>query len=335
LLPASACAATAPQATPAHPAAAHTKVDERPVPPADLDARLIAFYPLRGLVLQESGLARVSFSVATSGVVSINDVSYASAPEYGIACGHMLAGTIWKPARTAGNPVPFSGSFDCRFEHGADPHARTLAPPPAVVPPVQPDYGENWWEPYSDELEWQDQSATLQITVAPDGRVRVDSAHAGSDAEVVKVCTKLLAEGPRWTPAKDEHGAAVEYHGDFSCVLDVKGASPGALISMRNLGASGALAPQQVGVVVAAHWDELTRCFMLSIETHGRSVGKHWLAFEVQPSGTVGRVEWVERGTLNALAEPCLQSALQSYRFDPAPERTIVDIELDIDRPHD
>ena len=107
--------------TPAHVASPAAELSQRAAPPADLDARLLQHYPLRGFVLSESGFARVAFNVAASGAVSVGETLKSSRPAYAAACRRMLEGTTWKPALDRdGKAMELSATFDCVFEYPSD-----------------------------------------------------------------------------------------------------------------------------------------------------------------------------------------------------------------------
>ena len=321
------CAGTVPQGKPVT-AVAETVVDEKPRPPGDLDARLVLHYPLRGLVLRENGMARVPFTVESSGKVTTKPALFMTEPAYAVACRRMLEESMWTPARSGGTAVAFTSNFDCRFEHGGALQARNVAPPVIAVPPVPPDYGPNWWERHGVTFVKRDIVAQLRITVGVDGRVHVESVIDGSDPELGAVCTTTLQEGPAWQPAKNPDGDPVPFHGKFRCVLDVVGRVADAILTTKAIGASGPLPPDRVGEVLEGRFEDVTACFKQGLHADNSAFGLHWLAFEVRPQGGVGRVEWVERPTIDETSSACVTRALQPLRFPAAAERSIVDVQL-------
>lgn len=66
-----------------------------PPPPTDLDAQRVREYPLRGLALQESGRARVRFTVQASDHVSTSCVLSATRTEFGDACLYVGGVNAW------------------------------------------------------------------------------------------------------------------------------------------------------------------------------------------------------------------------------------------------
>ena len=302
-------------------------VDARPRPPADLDARLVAYYPLRGLVLRENGVARVRFTVDVVGVVTTGEVLFASGPAYASACRRMLAATTWTPAESDGIAVPFTSTFDCRFEHGAAFDARSVAPPVVASLPDPPDYGSDWLDRDARAEIGQDAEAQLNIVVGIDGRVQVTSVVDGSNPKLAAACTRSLEHGPAWKPARNAADEPVPYREPFLCVLDMERSYQAARLSTRKIGASGALRPDQVASVVADQIADIVAC--LKHETQAvKAFGRHWLAFEIRAGGDVARVEWVERSRDDEPSSTCVLQAVQRWPFPPASNRTIADVEL-------
>jgi hypothetical protein len=313
----------------AAPTQAPTQASGRPSPPADLDARLVRHYPLRGFVLSESGFARVRFSVGTSGAVSTQAVLNASNPPYGEACRAMLEESTWTPARDArGQALPFSGDFSCTFEHPTDSAPRTTSEPARVTPPIAPDYGEHWYERFSEEIAARDASAALEVDVSTDGQVRVLGVAEGSQPAVAAACRSMLEQGPRWTPAKDAAGRPAPYRGRFSCRVEVD--TDHIELALSAVGAAGPVTVETAAKALMGDLVALSHCFESAAGMDKWVHGTHWLAFVILPNGVVERVEWVERPLVDEVLDACLFGALRELRFTPAQERTIVDVQLEL-----
>ncbi len=132
-------------------------------------------------------------------------VLQASKPAYGEACRAMLEESTWTPARDVhGQALPFSGDFSCTFEHPADSAPRTTSAPERVKPPIAPDYGEHWYERFSDEIAARDASAVLEVEVFADGRVRVLGVAGGGqkalmgDLVALSHCFESAAGMDKW-----------------------------------------------------------------------------------------------------------------------------------------
>lgn len=83
-------------------------------------------------------------------------------------------GAVSQNDAPAARPVPPSdlGTFDCTFEHPSRSFSRTTLDA-SMTPPVQPDYGERWFERYGTYLQ-ESSDAELRISVDAEGRVTVD-----------------------------------------------------------------------------------------------------------------------------------------------------------------
>lgn len=300
----------------------------RPVPPSDLDARLIASYPLRGQVLQESGFARVRFTVAANGTVSTEaEALKATHPAYAQACRRMLEASTWTPARDAAdNPVAYSATFDCAFEHSSAAASRTTQEAPASLP-VRPDYGADWFERYGGEHVSSNREAELRIAVEPDGRVSVLGQLGPGDEEVARACRAMLEDGPRWQPALDRQGGALRYETTFVCRVNLE--AQHKQLVLADVGAAGPLPVERVASLFAEHLPAFTHCFESAFGMGKKVHGKHWLAFEVAPSGAVGRLEWVERPLEDEILETCVFSAVRGLRFPASAGATIADVQLE------
>ena len=336
-----ACAATTggtASAPSTHPGAA-SAADSKPQPPADLAARLLRYYPLRGFVLSEGGSARVQFTVSASGRVSTGETLHATREAYAEACRQMLRASTWTPALEAGQPVEFSSVFDCRFEHEAErqergvlatsgtaPALRGGASSQAAVPPQQPDYGTLWYERYGEDYATHDASAQLRIALDAQGAVRVLGVEPGSDPAVAKACSEMLEQGPHWAPAKDATGRAIAYEGVFPCRLEVT--SKRKELHVSEVGSLGPISPAQVSAALADQFAALVHCFEAAVGLAKPVQGLHWLAFEITPAGEVGRIEWIERAYTDEAIDGCVQRAAHGMRFTPAAERTIADAKL-------
>lgn len=318
-----ACASAAPLPVPQHGAPV-----ERPVPPSDLDARLIQSYPLRGRVLGESGFARVAFTVQPSGAVTTQAVLKASQPAYAAACQSMLQTTTWSPARdAAGSAVEYSSTFDCMFEHPTDAASRTTLAV-ATHPPTSPQYGDHWFERFGGSYVGHNTGAELRIEVHTDGRVSVRGMMPGSDPEVARACQRMLEEGPLWQPATDAKGNAVDYEGPFTCRVNLE--TQHKEMALADVAAAGPLPVEQIAATVTAHLTAFSHCFESAFGMSKKIHGLHWLAFEVLPSGALGRIEWVERPLDDELLEACVFSAVRELRFAPATLPTLADIRLEV-----
>jgi len=71
-------------------------------------------------------------------------------------------------------------------------------------------------------------------------------------------------------------------------------------------------------------------CFESAAGMDKRVHGTRWLAFVVQPSGRVDRVEWIERPLVDETLDARVFGALRELRFAPAQEPTIVDAQLEL-----
>jgi hypothetical protein len=323
----SACAGASPAPDAALAAVQNGAAAIRPVPPADLDVRLIQYYPLRGHVLRESGFARVSFTVAVNGTVTAaSEALEANHPVYAAACRRMLEASAWTPARDASDrAVPYTGTFDCAFQHdGALSTRATLEV--AATPPEMPDLS-GWYRRNGGEEISENTGAVLQIAVQPDGRVDVLGMQNGSNAHVAEVCSRALEEGPLWGPALDKQGRPVRYEMSFTCRVNLE--APDKRLELVDVGASGVLDVKAVATEVAEHLPAFTHCFESAFGMSKKVHGKHWLAFEVSAAGAVGRTEWVERPLADEMLETCVFSALQALRFPPAAAGTLVDVQLE------
>lgn len=324
----SACASAAPAPSDARALSQNGAATTRPVPPADLDARLIQYYPLRGHVLRESGFARVSFTVAPSGAVTTaTDALKANHPAYAAACRRMLEASQWTPARDASDqPVPYTGTFDCVFEQSGPAIGRATYDA-SINPPVRPEYGEDWFQRYGGEHIGGNREAELQIEVRPDGGVSVLGMLGEGHPEVAAACRRMLEEGPRWQPATDKAGTPVRYEGSFLCRVNLE--APRKELALADVGAAGPLAVQDVAAALGAHLDAFTHCFESAFSMSKKVHGRHWLAFEIAPAGSVGRVEWVEQPLADEMLESCVFSALRALRFPAAAAPTRADVQLE------
>lgn len=324
----SACASAAPVPQDAHAMPRDGTATTRPVPPADLDARLIQYYPLRGRVLSESGFARVSFTVAASGsVATASEALKANHPAYAAACRRMLEASTWTPARDASDrAVPYTGAFDCVFEQSGPGIGRATFDA-SVTPPVQPDYGKGWFERYGGGHIGGNSEAELQIEVRPDGTVGVLGMLGAGNPEVAAACQRMLESGPRWRPATDKTGKAVRYESSFVCRVNLE--VPRKELALADVGAAGPLAVQDVAAALSAHLGVFTHCFESAFSMTKKVHGKHWLAFEIGPTGAVGRVEWVEQPLADEMLESCVFSALGALRFPAAAAPTLADVQLE------
>jgi hypothetical protein len=291
------------------------------VPPDGLDQRLISFYPLRGHVLSENGFARVQFTVDERGAVTTPvEAIKTNHPVYARACRHMLEASTWAPARDAqGNAAPYTGTFDCAFEHPNPASWRTTLDA-SMNPPVQPDYGQDWLERYDYSTSAGTTGAELRIEVSPDGSVNVLGMLMGSDAGLAAVCSRLIEEGPRWQPATDKDGRPIRFEGTFSCRANLE--SQRKKIALADVGAAGPLALDVIASSVTEHVTAFTHCFESAFGMGKQVHGQHWLAFEILASGAIGRVEWVERPVEDELLETCVFSALRALRFPAAQAAT-------------
>lgn len=331
LLAGCASGAVAPAGTPV----SNAGVSERPAPPGDLDARLLEHYPLRGFVLKESGFARVRFEVSATGNVRVSAIEKASKTAYAHACWRMLEQSVWQPARDErGEKVPYSGAFDCVFEHPQ--HAAPRASRAGVVtPPVAPDYGDKWYERFSDDDLARDSGAELVIYVEHDGAVRVLGATPGSHPSVVEACRKLLEEGPRWQPARDASNQPAACETTFRCKVELRSTGMKQIstrkeLALGNVGAAGPLPVETLASELTRHLHAFSHCFESAASVSKPIHGMHWLAFQVLPSGKVGKLEWVERPLEDELLERCVFSVAQELRFDAAPSSTLADVQLQV-----
>jgi len=316
--------AVAPAETPV----ASAQVSARPQPPGDLDARLLEHYPLRGFVLKESGFARVRFELSATGNVHVTAIEKASKPAYAAACSRMLEQSVWQPARDAqGHAAAFSATFDCVFEHpqGAAPRTSRAG---VVAPPVPPDYGKDWFERVSDDTIARDSSAELVVYVERDGAVRFLGATPGSHPVVVEACRKLVEEGPRWQPARDAANEPTPCETTFQCSAEV--VSRGKELTLGNVAAAGPLPVEAIAAGLTRHLLAFSYCFESAVGL-GKSVGgTHWLAFQILPSGAVGKIEWVEQPLADELLERCVFSVAKELRFEAAAASTLADVQLHV-----
>jgi len=301
----------------------------RPVPPADLDQRLLQFYPLRGQVLSENGFARVRFTVDERGaVIAPDEALKASDAAYARACRSMLEASTWSPARDArGNPAPYTGTFDCVFEH-SNPASQRTTLDASMNPPVQPDYGDDWLGDYDFANTPGTSGAELRIEVLADGRVNVLGMLIGGDAELASRCRRLIEEGPRWQPATDKDGRPIRFEGTFSCRGNLD--SRRKQILLADVGASGPLPLETIASLLTDHLTAFTHCFESAFHMSKSVYGQHWLAFEILPSGAVGRVEWIQRSVADEPLEACVFSALRELRFPTAQAATLADVQLEL-----
>jgi hypothetical protein len=303
-------------------------VTERPEPPADLDARLLEHYPLRGFVLKESGFARVRFEVSATGNVRVSAIETASKTAYAHACWRMLEQSVWKPARDdKGQAVPFTAMFDCVFEHPQHAAPRTSRSG-VVTPPVPPSYGTKWYEQFSDDDLARDSGAELAIYVQHDGAVRVLGATPGSHPAVIEACRRLLEEGPRWQPARDAANAPTACETTFTCKVEL--VSRQKELALGNVGAAGPLPVETIAGGLTQHLHAFSHCFESAASLNKAIHGSHWLVFQILPSGSVGKVEWVERPLEDELLESCVFSVARELRFEPAAASTLADIQLQV-----
>ncbi len=301
---------------------------ERPKPPADLDQRLLVHYPLRGLVLRESGFARVRFTVTPEGAISTGELLSKSHAAYARACRNFLEQSTWSPARdAAGNPVAFTGTFDCAFEYPGETAARDVLSE-VVQPPVQPDYGSGWFARFTDDGVARDTGAELYIEVAVDGAVSVTGELPGSHPLVADACRVMLSQGPRWQPARNAAGAPVLFRGTFSCKVEIE--SRDLELSLENVGAAGALSVEQVAAALAEHLHAFTHCFESAASMSKPIRGQHWLAFEIDAEGRPGRAEWVDAPLEDELLDRCVFSALRELSFPAGQSSTLGDVQLDV-----
>lgn len=308
-----------------------------PRPPADLNARLAAHYPLRGFVLSESGYARLRFTVAPSGAVSAAEVLEAMRPTYAQACRTMLEQSTWTPARDEhAKAVSFTSEFSCTFEHpesaapraSSEPRAALQAGSEVTTPAKQPDYGNNWYERLTDQIADRDMGAVLDIEVDTQGRVNVLGVVAGSHPEVAEVCRKMLTQGPPWTPAKDASGRALRQPLRFQCNVQVD--SKRMELALASVGAAGPIAVDTVAMTLTEGLQAFSHCFQSAAGLDKAVHGKHWAAFEILPTGQVGRIEWVEQPLIDDMFQVCVFGVLRSFHFAAATPRTIADVQLEL-----
>ena len=300
----------------------------RPVPPADLDQRLIEFYPLRGQVLRENGFARVRFAVDERGVVATSEVLKATHVAYARACRSMLEASTWTPARDAyGNATPYTGTFDCAFEN-ADPVAWRTTLEADMTPPVRPDYGPDWFVRYGLGDVPVNTFAELRIEVDSEGQVSVNGMLPGGHERMAAVCSRMLEEGPRWQPATDKAGRPIRYEGTFSC--RVNNDAQHKLITLADVGAAGPLPLEVIASTMTEHLTAFTHCFESAFSMSKPIHGKHWMAFEILPSGALGKLDWVDRPFEDELLETCVFSALRALRFPAAEAATLADVQLEL-----
>jgi len=279
------------------------ELSERAAPPADLDARLLQHYPLRGFVLSESGFEE----------------------------------STWAPARDRdGKAIELSATFDCVFEHPSNAAPRS-ARSAVAKPPVQPDYGADWFAQITDDRVPRDASAELIIRVGSDGRVQVLGSSPGSHAVVADVCRQAIEAGPPWQPAEDTRGNPVLSEATFPCSVkamseesSVKVVTTHKELALGNVGAAGALPVEQLAVELTSRLSAFTHCFESAASLSKPIHGTHWLAFQIQPDGSPGRTEWVERPLEDEVLETCVFSALAELRFAPSAGSTLVDFQLQV-----
>lgn len=327
---AAACAGAAPAA----PADAR-QVDQvdgavvRPVPPADLDQRLIQFYPLRGYVLSENGFARMPFTVDARGAVTApGEALKANHSAYERACRSMLEASTWTPARDArGNAVPYTGTFDCIFEH-PNPASWRSTLDISMAPPVQPDYGEDWPARYGYTTHAGTTGAELRIEVSTEGQVSVLGMLKGGDAALAGACSRMIEEGPRWQPAIDKDGQPIRFEGVFSCRVNVD--ANRTRIRLADVGVAGSLPLDAIASLMTDHLTAFTHCFESAISMSKPVYGRHWLAFEIHADGAIGRVEWVERPVADELLEACVFSAVRGLRFPEAKRTSLADVQFEL-----
>lgn len=300
----------------------------RPVPPGDLDQRLIQFYPLRGQVLRENGFARVRFTVDERGAVATSEVLKANHIAYARACRSMLEASTWTPARDAyDTATQYTGTFDCAFEH-ADPVAGRTTLEADMTPPMRPDYGADWFVRYGVNDAPANTHAELRIEVHSDGQVSVNGMLPGGHERIAAACSRMLEEGPRWRPATDKDGRPIHYEGTFSC--RVNNDAQHKQIALADVGAAGPLPLPVIAATVSEHLTAFTHCFESAFSMSKPIHGKHWMAFEILPSGTVGKPEWVDRPFEDELLETCVFSALRALRFPAAQTATLADVQLEL-----
>jgi hypothetical protein len=192
LLLLSACAAAASgkagSSTANHSRVEQGEPDSKPQPPSDLDARLVKEYPLRAVVLQESGAATVRFTVQPSGQVTAGEVMNETGADYGAACQRMLESSRWRPALSAGRPVPYSAVFECTFVHDIESeNARSCAATLHLGPHQLP--------ARSTSAELIDFQSAFQC--ASDATTRTAQASARGPITAEQVTAKLADSQPR------------------------------------------------------------------------------------------------------------------------------------------
>lgn len=301
----------------------------RPVPPADLDQRLIQFYPLRGYVLSENGFARMRFTVDARGAVKAPGKALkANDWVYERACRNMLEASTWTPARDVhGNAAPYTGTFDCIFEH-PNPTSWRSTLDVSMTPPVQPDYGEGWPARYGYTTHAGTTGAELRIEVSTEGRVGVLGMLKGGDAALAGACSRMIEEGPLWQPAIDKDGRPIRFEGVFSCRVNVE--ANRTRIRLADVGVAGPLALDVIASLMTDHLTAFTHCFESAISMSKPVYGRHWLAFEILASGAIGRVEWVERPVADELLETCVFSAVRGLRFPEAKATSLADVQFEL-----
>jgi hypothetical protein len=86
---------------------------------------------------------------------------------------------------------------------------------------------------------------------------------------------------------------------------------------------------EDVAAAFGEHLAAFTHCFESAFSMGKKVHGKHWLAFEIGPTGAVGRVEWVEQPLADEMLESCVFSALRTLRFPAAAAPTLADVQLE------
>ena len=118
----------------------------------------------------------------------------------------------------------------------------------------------------------------------------------------------------------------MRHEGVFNCTVEVR--TQRKELQLREVGVAGPLDGDHVAQKLGSAMDGLGAC-LASAAHLGQTVhGHYWIAFEIRPDGSVGRVEWMERPSATPSLSRCLFGVIRERRFDHAAARTIADLRL-------
>jgi hypothetical protein len=166
----------------------------------------------------------------------------------------------------------------------------------------------------------------LELFVDHVGRPRVLYTMAGSDPDVAAACTKMLEAGPRWTPARDRSGQALESQVRFNCNVQLN--SIGKELWIRKLSTVGPLTPLQLDEALGQDRRGIVSCFETAVILRDDVRGEHWLAFEIGRDGRVLRTEWLSATERSPITFDCVSKAVAELSFPARKAATIADVQF-------